>query len=302
MILILGGNGFLGYNFIKRISKREKVRVYDLNWSHSKDPENVEVIRGSFPEADFDGLLEGVDAVFHLISAIVPCDGTGQTADSIENTILPTIRLLEAMKRKGVSRLFFVSSGGTVYGESGKRSEEKDALNPECVYAAEKVTLEHYFHLYDKYDGIRCIRLRIANPYGLDMNPKKRQGIIPIFATRIISGETIEVWGDGENRRDYIYIDEVMDALERVYDYTGTERVFNIGTGESHTTNEIIRFIEEKVQKKADIQYLPARKCDIEDSRLNVSLIERECGWKSSLSVKEGIGIFIDKYTGKAGK
>ncbi len=295
MILVLGGNGFIGYNLVKRFAQREKIRVFDRTWKHGTEKENIELIMGNFQYIDFEEMLEGVDTVFHFISSSIPFDGTDGFLTDIEENLLPTVRLLDAMKKKGTKRIFFISSGGTIYGECIKPAREKDKLSPECVYAAQKAWVETCLHLYEKYDSIQGYVLRIGNPYGLEINKKKHQGIIPIFTEKIIKGEPIEIWGTGENCRDYIYIDEVIDAIEAVYSYRGRHRVFNVGTGNSYSTQEIIEQIEAVVGKMAQIVYREKRKCDLHESCLDVSLICRECGWYSKLTVKQGIEMYIKR-------
>ncbi len=295
MVLILGGRGFIGLNLVRRLARKEKLRVFDRTWRPEIGIENVEPVIGDFQHIDFEDMLEGVDTVFHLISTSTPFDGTDDMTLDIEKNLLPTIRLLEAMKKNKVKKLFFVSSGGTVYGECSRPAKENDRTSPECIYAAQKIWIENCLHLYEKYDGIQGYILRVGNPYGLEINKKKRQGIIPIFTEKILKEELIEIWGSGENKRDYIYIDEVIDAVEAVYFYKGPHRVFNIGTGSSYSTHEMIEQIEYAVGKKARIAYLEKRKCDLLESRLDVSLINRECGWHSNLTVKQGIDIYINK-------
>ncbi len=295
MILVLGGNGFIGYNLVKRLARRERIRVFDRAWKHGTEKENIELVMGNFQHIDFEEMLEGVDAVFHFISSSTPFDGTDGLLTDIEENLLPTVRLLDAMRKKGVKRIFFISSGGTIYGECIKPAREKDRVSPECVYAAQKAWIESCLHLYEKYDGIQGYVLRMGNPYGLEINKKKRQGIIPIFTEKIIKGEPIEIWGTGENRRDYIYIDEVIDAIEAVYSYRGEHRIFNVGTGNSYSTQEIIEQIESVVGKRAQIVYGEKRKCDLQESHLDVSLIGRECGWYSKLTVEQGIEMYIKR-------
>lgn len=295
MILILGANGFIGYNLVKRFVKCEKLRVFDRTWKHEINHKNIELTLGNFQNADFEKLLEGVDTVFHFISTSTPCDGTERMEVDIEENLLPTVRLLDAMRKKKVSKIFFISSGGTIYGECAEPAKENARLSPECVYAAQKAWIETCLHLYEKYDGIQGYILRIGNPYGLEINKKKRQGIIPIFTEKIIMGESIEIWGTGENRRDYIYIDEVIDAIEAVYSYQGKYRVFNIGTGSSYSIREIIERIECVVGKQAKIIYGEKRQCDLYESHLDVSLICRECGWHSKLTIEQGIEMYINK-------
>lgn len=293
MFLVLGGNGFIGYNFIKRFSEKERIRVFGRTKKYRFQNPNIEFIEGDFKFIDFDVLLEGIDTVFHFISSTVPFDGTSNIIEDIETNVLPTIRLLEAMKRKHIKKIYFISSGGTVYGECTTPALEDARLYPECAYAVQKICIEYYLHLYEKYDDMQGYILRVSNPYGLETNKKKKQGIIPIFTQKIINGEAIEVWGTGENKRDYIYIDEVIDAIESIYQYDGQYRIFNIGTGSSYSIHEIINLIESETHMKASIEYKEIRKCDVMDSFLDVSLIYNECGWKSKLTIEEGIKYYV---------
>lgn len=295
MILVLGGNGFIGYNLVKRFTSREKVRVFDRTWKHEKNNPNIEFLAGDFRYTNFEILLEGVDTVFHLISSSVPFDGTDGLIQDIEDNLLPTIRFLDVMKRKKVRKIFFVSSGGAVYGECNKPAREDDRLSPECIYAVQKVWVENCLHLYEKYDGIIGYVLRVGNPYGLEINRKKGQGIIPIFVEKIIDGHFIEIWGTGKNKRDYIYIDEVIDAIEAVYRYSGECRIFNIGTGNSYSIQEIIEWIECVVGRQAQVIYKKERRCDLIESCMDVSLIRSECGWQSKLTLEQGIKLYLNK-------
>ncbi len=297
MILALGGNGFIGNNFVKRFSEKEKIRVFGKNEKCKIKNRNVEYVKGDFRNADFASLLDGIDTVFHFISSIIPFDDTDSILDDIESNIIPTIKLLEVMKEKKKKKIFFISSGGTVYGECKIPARENTRLSPECIYAVQKETIEKYLHLYEKYDDIQGYILRIANPYGLEMNKKKNQGVIPIFIQKILHSEPIEIWGTGNNRRDYIYIDEVIDAIESVYKYNGRYRTFNIGTGHSYSLRELIKLIERETKIQAKIEYREPRKCDLMNSCLDVSLIYRECGWKSKITIEQGIRNYVNIVT-----
>jgi len=295
MILALGGNGFIGYNFIKRFSKKEKIRVFARTKKSEFDEENIEFVKGDFRYADFNSLLEDIHVVFHFISSTIPFDGTNTAIENITDDILPTIKLLDAMKMKKINKIFFISSGGTIYGECCLPAKENDKLSPGCIYAVQKLVLENYLSLYEKYDNIQAFILRISNPYGLELNKEKKQGVIPIFTQKILKNEPIEIWGSGENRRDYIYIDEVIDAIELIYQYNGKYRIFNIGTGKSYSIKEIINLIETETKKHAQIIYKNKRKCDLMNSVLDTSLIYKECGWRSKLTIEQGIKAYIKR-------
>lgn len=296
MILALGGTGFIGNNFVKRFAKKEKIRVFGRRKNSEMNDKNIEFIEGDFRYIEFESILGQVDTVFHFISTSTPYDGTNGIIKDIENNLLPTIRLFESMKKMNIKKIYFISSGGTIYGECRTPATEDSKLSPGCTYAVQKASIEYYLDLYEKYDNIQGYILRISNPYGLEMNKKKNQGIIPIFTQKILKGETIDVWGTGKNKRDYIYIDEVIDAIESVYRYNGMYRVFNIGTGKSYSIQEIIRLIEKETGLKAKINYVKNRKCDLMNSSLNTSLIYQECGWKSKMTIEQGIKNYVNTF------
>lgn len=295
MYLVLGGTGLIGHSLVKRLSRKKKVRVLARHMTSIFHDMDVEMVYGDFSRIDMGKLLEGVDTVFHLISSSMPADGVEGMKDDIVKDFLPTIQLLDMMGKKGIPTIYFVSSGGTVYGELDDPANEKNILRPQCAYAVSKVYLEQCLSMYSKYCGICAFILRVGNPYGIDRFGKK-QGIIPIFTKKIVDGETIEVWGDGTNRRDYIFIEEVIDAMEAVEQYNGNERIFNIGTGISTSTIRIINILSEELQKDVKIRFLPKRACDVQNSCMDVSLIKNECHWKSSITIERGIQIYLREW------
>ena len=106
MILVMGGNGFIGYNLVKRFAQKEKVKVFDRTWTHGSECKNVELEMGNFQHIDFEKILEDVDTVFHFISSSTPFDGTDNLQADIEENLLPTVRLLDAMRKKKVKKYF----------------------------------------------------------------------------------------------------------------------------------------------------------------------------------------------------
>ncbi len=298
MYLVLGGTGLIGRRLVNRLCKKKKVRVLARHYKGEFDGMNVEMVCDDIRQVDFNSLLDGVDCVFHLISSSVPMNGVERLKKDIEEDFLPTLSLLNTMVLQNVKKIYFISSGGTVYGDNDGFSNEKAALAPKCSYGLGKVYLEQCFSLYRKYCDIDSIVLRVGNPYGADREGK-RQGIIPIFARKIAEHQPIEIWGDGTNERDYIFVEEVVDAIEAVENYNGMERVFNVGTGVGISTIRVVRLLCEELNEDAIISFRPARLCDVDKARLDVSLIEKECGWKSRISIEEGIKRFVGEWKQK---
>lgn len=294
MYLVIGGTGLIGQALVRRLSKKGRVRVLARK-EITNNNLNVEYVFEDFRAVDFEQLLEGVDKVYHLISSSLPVDGIENLKEDFVNDFEPTFRLLDTMIKKGIKTIYFASSGGTIYGDCGDKCGEDFSLDPICTYGLSKLYLEQSLKLYEKYKGIKSFVLRIGNPYGFDRDGKK-QGIIPIFAKKIMNGETIDIWGDGANERDYIFIEDVIDAFEALEQYKGTQRIFNIGTGVSISTMRIISILCEELKKTVNICFLPERLCDVKRASMDVSLMKKECGWESKVTIEEGIKIFLKEW------
>lgn len=297
MDLVLGGNGFLGKKLVEKLAEANDVRVFDRNIQEpvTGTAHRVEYVEGDFRRQDWSGLLTGVDTVYHLICPNIPYDGTERIIDGMTDAVIPSLHLLDAMVTSRVGKILFVSSGGTVYGETPVPAKEEDPLRPQCVYAAQKVTLEDSLRLYEIYHGIKAFVLRLGNPYGAIHDPNRKQGAIPIFFRKIKHGEAIEIWGNGENLRDYVYVDDAIDGILKIAGYGGTKRVFNVGTGMSVSTNQIVAMIAEKLGVKPTVVYKEKRICDLMESRLDISLIQRETGWSPKVDLERGIAMMLQE-------
>lgn len=296
MKLIIGA-GFLGSALAASLAVQEKVRVVNKTASPLCGKPNTEFIEGDLKNLDWESVLRDVDAVFAMHGTIISYDGTDGIVQDINDGILPMLTLISECKKRGIRRIIYPSSGGTVYGKYSVHSRETHPTVPYSVYAAHKIALENYFRLFNLYDGMEIISLRIANPYGYLKTENRKQGIIPIFIDRILNGQPIEVWGEGRNVRDYIYIDDLVDAMKKAAAYTGKVRCFNIGSATGTSIKKVIRLIEQYSGKKADVSYKPGRICDAESSFLNNDLAVKELGWKPTVTLSEGIQRLISQYS-----
>ncbi len=295
MKLIIGA-GFLGSALAANLAEKEKVRVVNKGASPLNGKHNIEFVEGDLKNLDWESVLRDIDTVYPMHGTIISYDGTDGIVQDINNGIIPMLTLVSECKKRGIRRIIYPSSGGTVYGKYSVHSRETHPTIPYSVYAAHKIALENYFGLFNLYDDMEIITLRIANPYGYLDTANRKQGIIPIFIDRIINGQPIEVWGAGKNVRDYIYIDDLVDAMEKAADYSGTYRCFNIGSSTGTSIKKVIRLIEQYSGKKASVSYRQGRVCDAESSYLNNDLAVRELGWKPIVTLEEGIKRLIARY------
>ena len=295
MKLIIGA-GFLGSALAVSLAGKEKVRVVNKGASPLSGKLNIEFVDGDLKNLDWESVLRDIDVVYPMHGTIISYDGTDGIIEDINNGIIPMLTLVSECKKRGIRRIIYPSSGGTVYGKYSVHSRETHPTVPYSVYAAHKIALENYFRLFNLYDDMEIITLRIANPYGYLETANRKQGIIPIFIDRIINGQPIEVWGAGKNVRDYIYIDDLVDALEKAAAYRGEYRCFNIGSSTGTSIKKVIRLIEQHSGKKAQVTVKPGRICDAESSYLSNDLAVKELGWKPSVTLDEGIQRLIARY------
>ncbi len=299
-ILILGGAGFLGKNLYKTLTLNgHDVTIYTRT---SNDSERVREI---FPETrvylsdfknenDWETLLEDKEVIFHLISDSTPSNVN--VSSEFSNNVMPTISLLESMK-KGKKKIIFFSSGGTVYGVPEQIPiDEKHPTNPISPYGIQKLCIEKLLEYYGRTYEVDYSILRISNPYGTYQNPKSMQGVIAVFLANILQGKHIEVWGDGSAVRDYIYVDDVMRACLCLLDYHGEHRIFNVGSGKGHSVNEIIDIIKVKLCSEIKVQYLPKRIQDVPVNILDTTLIRRELNWQPEYDLEKGIQRMIETW------
>lgn len=280
-ILVLGGCGFIGSFLVKRLQEEHNVIIYDR--CEPTYEFNGKCIVGNFSEEQrfYEILVENqINLVFHLISTAIPNESTQMIEQEIMTNVIPSVRLFEAMVKANVKRLIFSSSGGTVYGESlGYSHKVEDRTVPICSYGIQKVSIENYISLYNLYYDMEFIVARISNPYGVWKQQNRLQGIIPIFIRKLLDDESITVFGN--TKRDYIHIEDVIDAFMCMIDYQGSIRAFNVGTGIAICTNEIIEIIEKKIQKKfVRIEYKGVRKCDVKENILDIYETMKYLKWQ----------------------
>ena len=290
--LILGGNGFIGRYLTNNLSKENEVIVADYHINNDAYIPNVCYQQFDFVNCkDFSSLLDGVDTVIHLISTIVPNENTSYIQREIADNVFPTIQLLDDMVKCGTKKIVFLSSGGTVYGEHSKdKISEDEKKEPICNYGIIKDLIEKYLKFYSLYYQLDYRIICLANPYSDVTKNGKSQGIIPIIADQMLAGEMITVWGDGEDVRDYIYIDDAIDAILKIMEYNGEEKVFNVGTGNGYTVNQVLSLVSEQLKvKNVKVCYQDGRKCDVKNNILDIHRIVSLVGWEPKIGLKDGI-------------
>jgi len=207
--------------------------------------------------------------------------------------VFPTTILLDNAAKLN-KEIVFISSGGTVYGENDNPNKETDDTSPICNYGISKLLIEKYLKLYSHFYGMKYKIIRLSNPYSEKVYHGKKQGVIPIIIDNILNNSPIAIWGENQIR-DYIYIDDAINGIISVLNYQGSLHAFNIGSGEGHALNDVIKLAETKLNKKARLEEYPPRKCDVNTNILDITRVKQETGWTPSVSLSKGIDIIVEQ-------
>lgn len=294
--LILGGGGFIGSHLCDSLLLRgHAVRVFERpNLSHYREfnkTELIEWVDGDFTnKIDVADAVQGCDVIYHLVSTTLPKTSNDNPVFDVTSNVVSTLNLLEAAKQAKISKVVFVSSGGTIYGIPKQIPiSETHPTEPVVSYGISKLAIEKYLHLYQVLHGMEYCILRIANPYGERQRTNTAQGAIATFLHRAMHGQTIEIWGDGSVTRDYIYIADVTSALLMAGGYEGKQRLFNIGCGVGQNLNQILNAIEQLLGHPVERRYLPGRAFDVPANVLDITRAKEFLGWEPKTTLIEGL-------------
>ncbi|MCD4777141.1 MAG: dTDP-glucose 4,6-dehydratase [Candidatus Aegiribacteria sp.] len=298
-LLVTGGAGFIGSNFTRlalgtrpdwEVTVLDKL-TYAGRRENLKDLESdprFEFIRGDIcNEKAVLSAMEGCDVVVNF-AAETHVDRSIDDSASFVRTDIEGVRVLLEVFRREDRHLFLQISTDEVYGsvENG-RSIETDQLAPRSPYAASKAGGELLAMSYWTTYGVPVTVTRASNNYGPFQYPEK---LIPLFVTNAMNGEFLPVYGDGLNRRDWLFVDDHCNALLEVIEKSEPGRIYNIGAGQEHTNREVTSSIlEETGADRGLVRYIEDRPGHDRRYALNVDLIEREIGWKAETDFDEGI-------------
>jgi len=293
-VLVLGGSGFLGTAVCMRLLEQaHAVRMFCRCGAEFEHPlsGHVDWVCGNFSEEmDLSGVLIGMDAVVHLISTTVPKSSADNPLFDVQSNLCSTLRLLAQLKSSRVSKLVFISSGGTIYGRSQYLPiDERHPTEPMVSYGIVKLAIEKYLRLYREVTDASVTVLRVANVYGERQTVKSGQGAVGAFLHQALNGLPIEIWGDGSIVRDYIYVGDVARAIVQALENQSAHSVFNIGSGCGLSLNQVVDEIEGALVTKLTKIYRPTRSIDVPVNVLDCTLAANELGWQPMVGFPEGI-------------
>jgi UDP-glucose 4-epimerase len=293
--VVTGGAGFIGSHVVDALLARgDEVHVVDNLATGRRENLNPDA---ALHEHDIREPLAGLfgelrpEAVVHLAAQADVGTSVAQPLLDAEVNVLGTLNVLEAARGHG-AQVVFSSTGGAIYGECERPAREEDARRPLSPYGTAKLAAEEYLATWNRLYGTRHVALRFANVYGPRQLAKLEGGVVAIFIDRLRAGDGVTIYGDGEQRRDFVYVGDVVDAVLAAIGQDGD--TFNIGTGEETSVNELFEACRRVAGSDAEAEHAPARSGDVLRSVLDVSHAEAALGWQPRTPLAEGLRLTWD--------
>jgi UDP-glucose 4-epimerase len=297
-VVVTGASGFMGRALIHALLARgHSVIATAAGSTRSIDHPRLrwEGLDLGEPNAGWKLILGGADVIYHLAWSTVPSEASRAPVEDARVNIVGSLSLIQAVRdAQPAARIVFASSGGTVYGAlSTIPATEDHPLRPMSAHGVSKLAVESYLEVARRESGLSSISLRIGNLYGPGQSRDRMFGAVTQFALRALSGEPIRIFGDGSVTRDYVFIDDVVDALTLAGNscHTGP---FNIGTGVGHSLNDVAKIVAAEAGHELAIERLGGRAFDVPVSILDPSRANAALGWQARMTFKEGVRKTLD--------
>lgn len=296
--LVTGGAGFIG-SHLSRALLDEGLEVVVLDnlsmGTAEKVPDGARLIVGDIRNKEIlDQALEGVDVVFHEAAKVTIRASITEFYDDAENNIMGTIRLLEAINKSSVKKLIFASSMA-VYADSHNPDliDEHYLAEPISPYGISKLAGEKYCLNNTAHAGIDCVGLRYFNTYGPGQTFTPYVGVITIFIKMLLQGQRPVIFGDGEQRRDFVYVGDIVQANMLALKSDITHEIFNVGTGKATSVNETARLLCEHISPSKTPAYAQERPGELRNSIADITKAVKLLGYNPAGDLKKELDSII---------
>ncbi len=293
-ILVTGGAGFIGSHVADAcVGFGHRVTVVDDLSTGARRNVNgaAEFVKMDIRDVALGDLIRkgAFDAVMHHAAQMDVRKSVEDPLFDAEVNILGSLNLLRHCAAHGVKRVIFASTGGAIYGEQDTFPAGEDhALRPLSPYGVSKLSVENYLFYFSAVHGLEHVSLRYANVYGPRQNPHGEAGVVGIFTSRMLAGETPIINGDGKQTRDYVFVDDVVAANLLALSHRGSG-VFNVGTGIETSVNQLFKIIRSMAMPECQEKHGPAKKGEQLRSSIDSSRARQRLGWKPAVGLEEGL-------------
>lgn len=305
--LVTGAAGFIGSTLVDRllVDGNSVVGLDNFasgratNLEHLGDNEDFFFVEADIVTSDLKAIFEEhrPEVVFNLAAQIDVRHSVADPQFDATVNVVGAVRVAEAARRAGVRKIVHTSSGGSIYGTPEIfPTSEQIPVDPASPYAAGKVAGEMYFNMFRHLYGVECSHIAPANVYGPRQDPHGEAGVVAIFAKALLSGKTTKVFGDGSNTRDYVFVDDVVDAFVRSSGPSGGGQRFNVGTGVETSDRQLHSAVAAAAGAGDDPEFHPARLGDLKRSCLDIGLAQRVLNWRPQVQLDEGVRRTVEYF------
>ena len=302
--LVTGGAGFIGSNLVDALVARgDDVAVIDdistgrranLDQAISSGAELIELDVRDAQAVSAAVERTGPEVIFHLAAQIDVRKSVADPANDSRTNVEGTINVLAAAQASGVRRVINTSTGGAIYGEGQIIPAPEDhPVAPESPYGLSKFCAENYCALFTRLHGLSTVSLRYGNVYGPRQDPLGEAGVIAIFCGKLLDGGRPQIFGDGKQTRDYVYVGDVVDANLRAADSDVTGP-FNVGRGVATSVLDIVEALAAQSNNGFEADHLPARTGEVQHIALDPSRTKAELGWEAQVDLHQGLSRTLD--------
>lgn len=292
-VLVTGGAGFIGSHVVENLlaSGHEVLVVDDLSTGRrSNIPDNVEFVQLDVADSDLVSLAKSFkpDVISHLAAQASVAVSMKDPIEDARVNILGGLNVYRAAIEAECDQVVYVNTGGALYGEPEYQPcDEEHPIKPISGYALSKWTSESYFRMMLP-ESVPLKVLRLANVYGPRQNPHGEAGVVAIFSRLMLRGETVRIFGDGEQTRDFVYAGDVAHAHDAVMRHDQSI-VVNVGTGIGTSVNQLFRHLQPLAGSSAEPIYEDTRLGDIRHVVLDSSKAQRVLGWEPKVGLADGL-------------
>ncbi len=298
--LVTGGAGFLGTALANRlVAEGHQVRVMDD--LSAGDPARLDrrvlFTRGNvLDRPKLWTLLQDVDCVYHLAARVLVSESMLYPREYNEVNVGGTVSVMEAMRDAGVRRVVFTSSGA-VYGEQAHQPVAEDQLpNPQSPYAVSKLAAEYYVRTIGALWGIETVVLRIFNAYGPGQHlPASHPPVVPRFLQQALRGGTVVIFGSGAQSRDFVYVDDVVEALRAAATADVERRIINVGSGRETSINDLAAAVARACDQAIEVLHSPAESGGVSRLCADITLARRLLGYEPHVGLEEGLRMTMEQ-------
>lgn len=298
-VLVTGGAGFIGSNLVAAlVGAGVDVTVLDSLSSGYRtnlaDLPSVRFIHGDVRDAAaVTEAIRGCEVVFHLAASVGNKRSIDQPIEDAEVNVIGTLRILEAARAAGVPRMVVSSSAG-IFGELKTLPIREDhPIEPDSPYGCTKLCEEKLALSYARLYGIQVVCLRYFNVFGRNQRFDAYGNVIPIFVFQMLRGEPLIIHGDGEQTRDFVHVDDVVQANLRAATRGGVPGAFNIGSGSRITINALVNLIRDVSGVNPVVHHGPPRPGDVRDSEADISAAHKTFGFEPSVNLRDGLAEYV---------